>query len=147
MGSINIKQKRERSSSPIWLFILSISRRMLFFVNNLQFYIQFEVIDIEYKALLKQIEGTKNLEFVMEAHQKFLHSLCRQCFVIGNEQLWTYVTKILCLLLQTTALILDYCGKERLFGGVMVDRDQNEKYQRQFEKQIEVLSKSFDSSL
>lgn len=144
--SIQIKRKRHLSSSPIWLFILSISRRMLFFVNNLQFYIQFEVIDIEYKALLKQIEGTKNIEFVMEAHQKFLHSLCRQCFVIGNEQLWTYVTKILCLLLQTTALILDYCGKERLFDGVM-DMAQNEKYQRQFEKQIEVLSNSFDSSL
>merc|ERR1712129_121497 len=78
------------------LFIsLSILRRMLFFVNNLQFYIQFEVIDIECKALLKKVDGTKNIELVMEAHQTFLHSLCRQCFVIGNEQLWNYVIKIL----------------------------------------------------
>merc|ERR1712087_917676 len=66
--------------------VLCISRRMLFFANNLQFYIQFEVIDIEYKQLLSKIDGTKNIELVMEAHQVFLHSLCRQCFLIGNQQ-------------------------------------------------------------
>ena len=146
--SINIKQKKHMSNSPIWIFILSISRRMLFFVNNLQFYIQFEVIDIEYKALLNKINGTKNIEFVMEAHQTFLHSLCRQCFLIGNDKLWSYVAKILCLVLQSTTLILNYCGKEQLFEEYHHKHNQQrDNYLRQFEQQIKCLSKSFDASL
>merc|ERR1712154_225209 len=143
MGSINIKQNRDRSNSPIWLFILSISRRMLFFVNNLQFYIQFEVIDIEYKNLLNKINGTKNIELVMEAHQKFLHSLCRQCFLIGNNKLWNYICKILCLVLQSTQLILSYIEKQQFKDNY----NNYNNYLKQFETEIKCLQKSFDSSL
>eukprot|EP01083_Nonionella_stella_P291017 990308_1 len=123
--------------APISLCILSFSRRMLFFVSNLQFYIQFEVIDIEYKGLLNKINGTKNIELVMEAHQTFLHTLCRQCFLIGNDALWHYISKILCLVLQSTQLIANYIEKQRYTN----------HYVKQFDSEIKCLQKSFDSSV
>jgi len=157
--SIYIKQNRKKSSSmnsnlpdSVWSNILSISRRMLFFVNNFQFYIQFEVIDIEYKALLNKISGTKNIELVMEAHQIFLHSLCRQCFLIGNDNLWHYISKILCLVLQSTQLILSYIEKQQYFdnaqqGHYQENRFDEARYLKQFEDEIKRLQKAFDSSL
>merc|ERR1712013_453268 len=129
--SISVKKKKKKSISVISPAVLSVSRRMLFFVNSLQFYIQFEVIDIEYKALLQKINGTKNIELVMDAHQLFLHSLCRQCFLVANDELWLLISKILCLVLQSTQLI----------------RAHIEAPRTQFEAEMQKVQKSFDSTL
>lgn len=137
--SIEVKRREQHLPlSPVWAFILSASRKMLFFVNNLQFYIQFEVIDIEYKALLHKIEGADDIELVMEAHQQFLHSLCRQCFLIGNDRLWHYISKLLCLVLQSTQRIL-LCVEQQQW--------QNPKFLDHFESEIKALQKSFDAAL
>jgi len=141
--AMSIEVKRRHSDphwalSPLWSLILSASRKMLFFVNNLQFYIQSEVVDIEYKALLRKIEGADDIELVLEAHQQFLHSLCRQCFLIGNDQLWRLISRLLGLVLQSTRSIL-----------VCVEQQQwrDAAFRARFERKIKRLQKAFDSAL
>ncbi|XP_059164768.1 gamma-tubulin complex component 4-like [Physella acuta] len=54
---------------------------MAFLVDNLQYYLQVDVIESQYKILLDKINSTKDFEAAKLAHEHFLSSLLAQSFV------------------------------------------------------------------
>ena len=88
-------------------------RKYQFLVNNLILYFQTEVIETEFVILSGKLKIddndniiNKNIETVMSGHESFLHSLCRQCFLIGNENLYQLLNKILFSILYYSQCII-----------------------------------------
>jgi len=54
---------------------------MAFLVDNLQYYLQVDVIESQYKILMDKINSTKDFEAAKLAHEQFLSSLLAQSFV------------------------------------------------------------------
>ncbi|KAK0055312.1 gamma-tubulin complex component 4 [Biomphalaria pfeifferi] len=54
---------------------------MAFLIDNLQYYLQVDVIESQYKILLDKINSTKDFEAAKLAHETFLSSLLAQSFV------------------------------------------------------------------
>ncbi|BFY98455.1 hypothetical protein BsWGS_01495 [Bradybaena similaris] len=54
---------------------------MAFLVDNLQYYLQVDVIESQYKILLDKVNATKDFEAAKIAHEHFLASLLAQSFI------------------------------------------------------------------
>ncbi|XP_005092380.1 gamma-tubulin complex component 4 [Aplysia californica] len=54
---------------------------MAFLVDNLQYYLQVDVIESQYQILMDKIDSTKDFEAAKLAHEQFLSSLLAQSFV------------------------------------------------------------------
>lgn len=54
---------------------------MAFLVDNLQYYLQVDVIESQYSILMNKIENTRDFEVLRLAHDHFLSSLLSQCFI------------------------------------------------------------------
>ncbi len=63
--------------TPMW----SLRARMAFFVDNLQFYLQVDVIDSQYQELQKKIAESKDFETVKAAHEQYLNAISSQSFL------------------------------------------------------------------
>ncbi|CAL1526599.1 unnamed protein product, partial [Lymnaea stagnalis] len=67
--------------SPAASVTWQLRTHMAFLVDNLQYYLQVDVIESHYKILLDKINSTKDFEAVKLAHERFLSSLLAQSFV------------------------------------------------------------------
>ncbi|KAK3797703.1 hypothetical protein RRG08_054720 [Elysia crispata] len=65
------------AGSPTW----QLRTHMAFLVDNLQYYLQVDVIESQYKVLVDKINSTKDFEAAKLAHEHFLSSLLAQSFV------------------------------------------------------------------
>ncbi|XP_065185872.1 gamma-tubulin complex component 4-like [Sycon ciliatum] len=54
---------------------------MAFFVDNLQYYLQVDVLTVQYRQLIERIENEQSFEAIHLAHDSFLASLTAQCFL------------------------------------------------------------------
>lgn len=54
---------------------------MAFLVDNLQYYLQVDVIESQFSILLNNVENTRDFEAIRLAHDHFLSSLLSQCFI------------------------------------------------------------------
>lgn len=53
---------------------------MIHFINQIQYYILFEVVECSWANLLKQIQQAKALDDILEAHQTFLEAIKKGLF-------------------------------------------------------------------
>lgn len=65
------------AATPMW----QLRTHMAFLVDNLQYYLQVDVIESQYKVLMDKINSTKDFEAAKLAHEHFLSSLLAQSFV------------------------------------------------------------------
>ena len=68
---------KDGSLALIW------SRRslMAFFVDNLQFYLQADVIDTQYAAFKTKVQDTQDFDTIKALHEEFLATTSSQCFL------------------------------------------------------------------
>ncbi|KAK7475136.1 hypothetical protein BaRGS_00033628 [Batillaria attramentaria] len=64
-------------TAAVW----QLRHHMSFLVDNLQYYLQVDVIESQYGLLLDQINSTRDFEAVKLAHEQFLAALLAQSFV------------------------------------------------------------------
>ncbi|RUS76183.1 hypothetical protein EGW08_016061 [Elysia chlorotica] len=65
------------AETPTW----QLRTHMAFLVDNLQYYLQVDVIESQYKVLVDKINSTRDFEAAKLAHEHFLSSLLAQSFV------------------------------------------------------------------
>jgi hypothetical protein len=72
---------------------------MLHFIQNFVYYITFEVIHPRHYELMSEIQHAKDLNEIMEIHEKFLDNCLKEC-LLANQELLKILTKIMttCLL-------------------------------------------------
>ncbi|KAH9499205.1 Gamma-tubulin complex component 4 [Bulinus truncatus] len=80
---------------------------MAFLIDNLQYYLQVDVIESQYKILLDKINSTKDFEAVKLAHENFLSSLLTQSFV-HMKTVFSCLQEILDLCLQFCRLLIAF---------------------------------------
>ena len=71
---------KDESRTLIW------SRRslMAFFVDNLQFYLQADVIDTQYAAFKTKVQETLDFDTIKALHEEFLTTTSAQCFLTAK---------------------------------------------------------------
>ncbi|KAL4227566.1 Gamma-tubulin complex component 4 [Mactra antiquata] len=70
-------QDKDRAEILKW----QLRNHMSFLVDNLQYYLQVDVIESQYGILIEKINSTRDYEAVKLAHEHFLSALLSQCFV------------------------------------------------------------------
>lgn len=66
---------------PPEVAVLSFRHNMQFFIDNLQLYLQVDVLEAQHMILLKKIQESEDFATVREAHQQYLSALVTQCFL------------------------------------------------------------------
>ncbi|XP_051138783.1 gamma-tubulin complex component 3 [Andrographis paniculata] len=56
------------------------------FVSNLQYYIMFEVLEVSWSILSKELEAAKDLDGLLEAHEKYLYSIFEKSLLGERSQ-------------------------------------------------------------
>ncbi|CAA0812687.1 Gamma-tubulin complex component 3 [Striga hermonthica] len=56
------------------------------FVSNLQYYIMFEVLEVSWSDLLRELEVAKDLDDLLGAHEKYLHSIVEKSLLGERSQ-------------------------------------------------------------
>lgn len=100
-------------------------QRMLNFVQNLQYYMTFEVLEPNWRQLEKDLRSASNIDDVLLMHNDFLDKCLRDCMLSSREVLKT-MSRLLAICISFTRHIqhatgsqrssLAYGGRERLWS-------------------------------
>lgn len=83
------------------------------FVSNLQYYIMFEVLEVSWSEFSKELDVAKDLDDLLEAHEKYLHSIVEKALLGERSQ---NLNKTLFVLFD---LILRFqSNADRLYEGI-----------------------------
>ena len=64
-----------------------LSHEMGFFINQVQYYINFEILECSWAVLVEKIENAKDLDELIAGHLQFLDELAEGCFLA--DELWS----------------------------------------------------------
>uniref|UniRef100_H2YWD4 Gamma-tubulin complex component n=1 Tax=Ciona savignyi TaxID=51511 RepID=H2YWD4_CIOSA len=82
------KRQRRDNSTDDKMMQWKCRRDMQYFVDNLQYYLQADVLESHFTRLLEKIKNTsekqRDFEAITTAHDNFLNALLAQCFVLSN---------------------------------------------------------------
>lgn len=83
-------------TSNVYLASLALKQKMLHFLQNLEYYMTFEVLEPTWEDLIAKITGGKvaNVDQVLQIHSDFLSTCLNDC-LLSNPQLLTTVKKLL----------------------------------------------------
>ncbi|XP_043068514.2 gamma-tubulin complex component 4 homolog isoform X1 [Drosophila bipectinata] len=65
---------------------MNLRNHLMFFLNNMQYYIQVDVLESQYGILMNVIEGKADFEEIQRAHTVFLANVLSQCFLISDSK-------------------------------------------------------------
>eukprot|EP00741_Cyanophora_paradoxa_P024455 tig00022075_g23612.t1 len=81
--------------------VIKLRHEMSFVVDNLQYYMQVDVIEAQYAILQKKITEADDFEAVVRAHDEYLTTLLSQCFLNKKAD----------VILRSLTTILEMCRK------------------------------------
>lgn len=64
--------------------ISQLRNRMLFFVDNLQYYLQVDVLESQYSILINAVQNSKDFEFIQRTHSVFQANILSLCFLLSG---------------------------------------------------------------
>lgn len=64
----------------------SLRQRLMFLVNNLQYYLQVDVIEAHFSVLLKAVESANEFEDIIKLHHEFISNLLAKTFVLTPDE-------------------------------------------------------------
>lgn len=64
--------------------ISQLRNRMLFFVDNLQYYLQVDVLESQYSILINAVQNSKDFEFIQRTHSVFQANILSLCFLLNG---------------------------------------------------------------
>lgn len=73
----NMRRKLDTSQMPV----LALRARMQYFVDTLCYYVQVDVVEVQFLELTKNINESQDFETVRKAHEQYLASLITHCFL------------------------------------------------------------------
>eukprot|EP01006_Ploeotia_vitrea_P064278 TRINITY_DN87463_c0_g1_i1.p1 TRINITY_DN87463_c0_g1~~TRINITY_DN87463_c0_g1_i1.p1 ORF type:complete len:458 (-),score=240.47 TRINITY_DN87463_c0_g1_i1:34-1284(-) len=103
---------------------------MQFLVDNLQYYLHVDVVEVQFQALVDRISQSSDFVAVMSAHEDFVNSLTRLCFL--------HARPISRALDRIFILCFDFCHLIKQ-QGVNVDVDAIEQMRKEFDMQASIL--------
>lgn len=75
-------QMMHKDGTEDWLTaVWQLRSHMGFFIDNIQYYVQVDVIESQFSLLLESIRSTHDFETIQQAHCNFISSLFRQLFL------------------------------------------------------------------
>ncbi|XP_065059510.1 gamma-tubulin complex component 4-like [Rhopilema esculentum] len=83
LWALQMVRKRSKDDSRVigaaktW----SLRRKMAFLIDNLQYYLQVDVLEAQFSELVHAIKETRDFESIQTAHDRFLTKLMAQCFI------------------------------------------------------------------
>lgn len=87
------KQREEFKSNKNNLNIsvsISLRNQLMFFIHNLQYYIQVDVVESQYSLLMNTIHSTNDFEELTRAHNIFQTNILSLCFLLKPVSLYKH---------------------------------------------------------
>ena len=75
------QQMMHKSSEHCLILVWQLRSHMAFFIDNIQYYVQVDVIESQFSLLLESIRSTHDFESIRQAHCSFISSIFRQLFL------------------------------------------------------------------
>ncbi|KMQ97986.1 gamma-tubulin complex component 4, partial [Lasius niger] len=64
--------------------VIQLRNNLVFIVDNLQYYLQVDVLESQYAVMEASMKSTRNFEDIQKAHSIFLANVMSQTFLLGN---------------------------------------------------------------
>ncbi|XP_068150690.1 LOW QUALITY PROTEIN: gamma-tubulin complex component 4 homolog [Drosophila tropicalis] len=130
-GSVNVK-------------VMNFRNHLLFFLDNIQFYIQVDVLESQFSIIMKVIKSGADFEEIQRAHTVFLANVLSQCFLLSDANASEMnITATVCKtqnpIYGTILALLNLCEK---FGNLSSSPDSSNDLLEtvdQLEKRFNVL--------
>lgn len=65
--------------------ITQLRNRMLFLIDNLQYYLQVDVLESQFSILINAVQHSKDFEFIQRAHSVFQANVMSLCFLLNGS--------------------------------------------------------------
>nr|CAD7398449.1 unnamed protein product [Timema poppensis] len=82
ISHMQTKTKNVSLCEPI---VWQLRKNLMFFVDNLQYYLQVDVLESQYMMMQSVINETKDFDLVQKAHSTFLANILSQSFLLMNN--------------------------------------------------------------
>jgi len=112
---------------PTWL----LRKKMAFLVDNLQYYFQVGVLDVQYSLMISQIETSTEFDAISKAHDESLTSSYHQCFM--------HIKAVIRCLDVIVQLCISFCGFLVSKEDEQVDPSKITEVSKEFDKQSALL--------
>ncbi|KAK9542243.1 hypothetical protein VZT92_000118 [Zoarces viviparus] len=112
-------QRKHLKSSQTDAVKWRLRNHMAFLIDNLQYYLQVDVLESQFSQLLQQINSTRDFESIRLAHDHFLSNLLAQSFIL-LKPVFHCLNEILdlcqtfCSLVSQSVVLLDERGTAQL---------------------------------
>ncbi|KAL6113614.1 uncharacterized protein ACO6RY_11851 [Pungitius sinensis] len=112
-------QRKHLKSSQTDAVKWRLRNHMAFLIDNLQYYLQVDVLESQFSQLLQQINSTRDFESIRLAHDHFLSNLLAQSFIL-LKPVFHCLNEILelcqtfCSLVSQSVVLLDERGAAQL---------------------------------
>ncbi|XP_057669107.1 gamma-tubulin complex component 4 [Diorhabda carinulata] len=74
--------RKKRIDRRVW----TLRQNLMFLVNNLQYYLQVDVIEAQFSFLLKAVENANGFEDIIKVHHEFISNLLAKTFVSTPDE-------------------------------------------------------------
>jgi len=64
--------------------VIQLRNNLIFIVDNLQYYLQVDVMESQYAIMEVNMKNTRNFEDIQKAHSMFLANVMSQTFLLGS---------------------------------------------------------------
>ncbi|KAJ8929921.1 hypothetical protein NQ314_017330 [Rhamnusium bicolor] len=81
--------RKQRIDRRVW----TLRQNLMFLVNNLQYYLQVDVIEAQFSLLLKAVQNANEFEDIIKVHHEFISNLLAKTFVLTPDEEHTYKNK------------------------------------------------------
>lgn len=76
------RQEKNQRNNKLFEF----RNNLMFFIDNLQYYLQVEVVESQYSIMMKKIEERTDFEQIQKAHNCFLANILSLCFMLESAE-------------------------------------------------------------
>lgn len=77
-----LRMRHIERTSPV----LQLRNKLMFFVDNLQYYLQVDVLDAQFSQLLTIVQTSRDFEHIKRAHTIFQANVLSLCFLLSKDQ-------------------------------------------------------------
>lgn len=74
--------RKQQFDQRVW----TLRQNLMFMVNNLQYYLQVDVIEAQFSMLLKTVNNANEFEDIIKVHHDFIGNLLAKTFVITSDE-------------------------------------------------------------
>lgn len=133
--------------------ISQLRNRMLFLIDNLQYYLQVDVLESQFSILINAVQNSKDFEFIQRAHSVFQANIMSLCFLLNGSindaannksKETTDANPVLVILHKIMTTIRFFCALNK---GVLDELTANDLAQLELHERLYVVIVDFHLSI